>query len=1081
MKRKRKLNLSLWKYPIVLGLFLFLTGIMSVGAQNQTIGGSVYDEAGEPLIGTAVTLKNTSKGTITDFNGNFKLEAPIGSIIVLRFVGYKVKEMKVTNANLGKIILEENSSTLEEVVVVGYGTQRKKDIAGAISSVDEKMLSQKVPVSVADALQGNVAGMLVTSSSGAPGQESKIVIRGLSTFESGVNPLYVVDGILMENISMINPNDITNVEVLKDAASASIYGARAANGVILITTKSGAVGSKSRINVTYVNSYGTLANKLPQMNREESDIFENTIVSASTKNQFQWFKNATDTVNLQGRTSNDYQDLISQVSVRNDANISMQTGTDKLNIYASLGLLDDKGIILTSYAKRYTGRLKTIYNINPYVKFTTNITAGFQNGNNISEGNTFYNALRRPVKSLIYFPDGTLVPRWNSNPSGKRNPLIELYDRSDVTSRYSAQFYQGVEIKLKKYFTLNASASADVSYSDRIGYTDPLAQGSSEADFQAGLDKGNEVLNFRTTYLTESYLRYNQKFAGKHNLEMMAGLSSEKNDNLTPMNISMQNFLIKNDNMHVPQLLVPPAGSEIVSLSVNKTGSTTIGASQFGRIAYDYMSRYILRASVRRDGSSVFGSGNRWGIFPSVSGAWRFSDEFFMDWSKAVVTDAKVRVSWGQAGNDRIPPYDWRTMYAGSINASYSGTPGVYPNSQLGNIDLKWETTTQSNYGLDLTLFDGRLTLTADAYVKLTADLLNKEPLPSELGYTSRRINWGSVENRGLEISISAVPIDTKTVTWNTTINWSRNKNKIVSLYGDPYAYQTDWWVEAGMAAGNFYGYKDMGIYSYDVSNAWTEDFKTRLIPVFARDNYGNVKITKSNGPELLGYQFPDGRDYGWVADGSGNKIYQVVKGGTTTPFKGGDVIWSDANHDGVIDAADKQILGNAQNDWYAGWNNSVRWKNITLTVNMYASWGGLVYNTLLYDLTKYGDNTSNPDPRPITQTWRYQGQITDWYAAGNNARTTENGRSLNSFYLEDASFIRLQSVRLDYQLESRITKILHLQNLRVFAYGNNLATWTNYRGYDPEISTGGVLNPGADTQKYPKKREFGFGLNLSY
>jgi TonB-linked SusC/RagA family outer membrane protein len=537
----------------------------------------------------------------------------------------------------------------------------------------------------------------------------------------------------------------------------------------------------------------------------------------------------------------------------------------------------------------------------------------------------------------------------------------------------------------------------------------------------------------------------------------------------------MNNFLIKGDYMRVPQM------TEQTS-TAKKTGETEIYASQFGRIAYDYMGRYLFRSSIRRDGSSKFGPGNQWGVFPSVSGAWRLSDEFFMDWSKPALSDAKFRISWGVAGNDRIPNYVWRTMYdASGTTYSYGGVPGAYPKTTYGNSSLKWESDEQMNYGLDLTFLDGRISVTADYYIKSSNDLLWSEQLSAELGYTSRYVNIGSIRNKGVELNVTAYPVDNKDWTWSTTINWTKNKQKVVSLGEEKsFIYNTNWLVEVGQPTGMFYGYKQLGVYAYDASNAYTADYKTRLTPVFERDAYGNVLITKSGGPQLIGYKYPDGSDYGWTPDGTGNQVYKM-RYSDTNAFTGGDVIWDDVNHDGIIDGGDKQVLANAQNDWYAGWSNSVRYRDFTLSFNIYTSWGGTIYNQLLYDLSKYGDNTSNADPRGVVQGWRYQGQITEWYAPGNNARPSSNNRSLSSFYLEDASFIRLQTVRLAYQLNRKIADMLKLQSMQVYVFGNNIATWTNYRGYDPEISTGGVLNPGADNQKYPKKREFGFGLNLSF
>jgi len=1066
-----------WKHPFLIGLFLFALGIFSSNAQTVMVNGVVYDKTNEPLIGVSVTVKSTTKGTVTDLDGKFNLEAKNSDVIVFKYLGFKDKEVKVTGASMGKITMDDSAYNLDEFVVVGYGTQKKGDITGSIATVNDKTIEQKQPISVFDALKGEVPGMQITSVSGAPGAGNTVVVRGGSTLEGGGNPLYVVDGIIMEDIDAINPNDIQSTSILKDAASASIYGARAGNGVILITTKTGSIG-KPKVSVRYINSYGRISNKIPQLNREEREIYDNTVVSASKKNPFQFFKQNTDSVNLQARTSNDYQDLISRTSVRHDANISIQSGTDKMNVFTSLGLLDEKGIILTSYFKRYTGRSKVTYNASDNLKFTTNISGVYQNGNNISEGNTFYNAIRRPTQSLVWFPDGSLVGAYESNPSGKRNPLIELYYRTDESSRYSGSLYQNFELKFAKYFTLTGAATANLYYQERKRYTGAETK-TSQKDYDAGLDSGSDETRFYTNIALESYLRYARSFNKAHNVEVMFGASME-DENLKTRYTSMETFLIKgNEDMWVPQATLLPSSTSI-------DGSGTSIGSYFGRLSYDYLSRYIFRTNFRRDGSSRFGEKNRWGFFPSASAAWRFSDEIFMDWSKPILSDAKIRASWGVAGNDRVGVSDALSLFEiSATKSSYGGVPGVYPSSRLGNPYLQWEETKQTNIGLDLTFLDGQIVFVADYYVKKTDKLFSDDEIPSELGYANRRMNIGSIENKGLELSVTAIPISNKDITWSTTINWSKNKNEIVSLAADKYAYKDNWWVESGAATGNFYGYKNMGVYQYDASNAYTEDYKTRLNPVFERDRFGNVVITKSGGPQVIGYTYPDGRDYGWTPDGSGNQVYQMKSTDGKTAFKGGDFIWDDYNHDGVVDGTDKQLLGNAQPDWYAGWSNTINYKQFTLNFSFYMSWGGLIYNQLLYDLSKFGDNTSNADPRATIQGWRYQGQMTDWCAPGqpsqNGRSLAANERALNSKYLEDASFIRLQTVRLAYQMKSDLVKKMMLQSLQLYVYGGNLLTWTKYRGYDPEISTGGVLNPGADTQKYPRKREFGFGLNFSF
>jgi len=1078
MKNKENYNLRQRKkiYRFLAVGVIFLLGAFSVNAQVQAVKGTVTDVKGEPLLGVSVMVKGSTEGAITDDNGNYSVNASNGSTLVFQYLGFATKEVKVTG-NAVNVKLDENVNNLDEVVVVAYGTQKKGNLSGSISSVSDKMIEQKQPVNLAQALQGQAAGVQVVSSSGAPGATSSITIRGASTFgDSGSNPLYVVDGVIMDNIDMINPTDIKSMDILKDAASTAIYGARAASGVIMITTKSGSEG-KPRINVRYLNSYGYLANKLPQMNREERDIFVNTVQSGRALTQpFLFTRTTTDSTNLQGRTSNDYQDVISQVAVRNDLGLSIAGGNDKLNVYTSLGYLGDKGIILTSYSNRYTGRSKVEYKPVSFLTLTTNISGAFQSNNNINEGNTFYNAIRRPTESMLYFPDGTLVDAGSSNPSGKRNPLIELYERTDESRTYTGTVNQSGELRFLKYFSLTGAATANLSYSARHRYNSPLTNTSATA-IANGEDSGSDETRYFTDILLESYLTYRQSFMKAHNISAVAGVSREET-NTTVRSMSSTIYVIKSPEMQVPQ-------------GASLTTSTLYGypseiGSYFGRLSYDYKGKYIFMSNIRRDGSSNFGKANRWGVFPSASVAWRLSDEVFMDWTKKVLTDAKIRGSWGITGNDRIASstsidsYAARNFYFASTSVSAyglsAGAVGVYPNTGKGNDFLKWEQTKQTDIGIDLTFLGGKFAFTGDWYLKRTDDLFNDFVLSSESGYAKMKTNVGTVDNKGIELSLTAVPVRTRDITWTTGINWTKNRNTIVYLYGGDYIHSDGiHTVVQGQPAGMFFGYKFQGVYAYDVSNAYTPDFKTRLIPVFARDNNGNVIFDNTKTPQLTGYKYPDGRDYtgdvSQLKDKSGN------------PFKGGDNIWLDYDGNGQINEQDRFALANPQADWYGGWNNDLRYKDFSLNFNLYVSWGGTLYNNLLYTLSNYNDNTSNSDPRAVVQGWRYQGDITQWNIPGQTSSvhtTADNNRQLSSNYLEDASYIRLQTLRLAYQLNRAWARKLYVQSMQVYVYGNNLATWTNYRGYDPEITSGGVLNPNIDNQKYPKKREIGFGLNIT-
>jgi TonB-linked SusC/RagA family outer membrane protein len=493
----------------------------------------------------------------------------------------------------------------------------------------------------------------------------------------------------------------------------------------------------------------------------------------------------------------------------------------------------------------------------------------------------------------------------------------------------------------------------------------------------------------------------------------------------------------------------------------------------YGRVGYDYKGKYLVNATVRRDGSSVFGRENRWGNFPSISAGWRFSDENFFERLKDVVTDAKLRASWGVTGNQEIGNYDaYQQFEFGSY--FYNGVSGVRTSPRMGNSGLKWEETTQSNVGLDLTFFNGRISFIGDYYVKTTTDLLYDDPLPNELGFPGRvRTNAGSIQNRGIELMVTAYPIRTKDFSWQTSVNWSMVRNKITSL---PTDYIDEIWsVEQGKEAGNFFGYKFLGIYEYDQSNAYTEDYTTRLIPLFQRDAQGNVIIEKNMQPILLGYVMPDGTPYTGA-------VKQLLAAGVVS--EGGDVIWENVPDskgvlDGNIGNEDRQFLGHGQPRWSIGWSNSVSYKALSLSLNLYGNFGGMVYNENRRNLASFANSNTTPDAYFIYNMWKYPGQITDTYRGGD--KNADNLRRGGSQYLENGSFLRLQSVRLGYQLPAALASRAAMRNLTVYVYGNNLLTWTEYTGFDPEVGQRSVLKPGDDPGRYPRRTEVGLGLNVSF
>jgi TonB-linked SusC/RagA family outer membrane protein len=1050
---KEKMRFKKLSLLIVL---LLITSFLAL-AQVKSLSGIVTDNTGLPLPGVTVLEKGTTRGAISDADGQYNLSVEGNtSVLVFSYIGMKTQEVIPGNKTVINVVLEPESIDVDEVVVVGYGTQKKRDLTGSIASVDNKAIEQRQAVNVFDALQGAAAGVQVSSVSGAPGASNTIQIRGASTFDdAGVSPLYVVDNVIVEDIDNINPGDIKSIEILKDAASGAIYGARSANGVVIITTKSGEAGTP-KIDVRVLKSFSTISNKIPQVN-----AFERVLNDASTRGAIlEKYRSNNDSVGLVNSTNYFYQDYLTRTAVRNDVNLGISGGSDKIKYMASLGYIGDEGVILTSYNHKYTARFNVDFQISKKLKSMTRLSFSNSKTNSINEGGVFQTAMRRPPNMILYYPDGSYAPYYAMG--GNKNPVQELTARDDLNDRYQASLYQALEFKFNKYLSFQTSVTGNFDLRRDTEFASKELDSNGDENLRK--NSGSDNTTWGKVYQGDAYFSFLRTFNKNHTLNAMVGSSLETGTNEY---LSFDGSYFVTESIHTMNMAS--------TLVAGTTAADYAIAGFFGRLGYAYKGKYLFNSNVRYDGSSRFGANERWGLFPSASLGWRFSDENFMAWSKGWLSDAKLRGSWGVTGNDRVGYYESQTRYT-SGTYTYNGISGVVPVSTYGNPNLHWEETRQSDIGLDLSLFDGRASFTADYYIKETSDLLSNLNLPYTSGYNNMRVNLASIENRGLEFSLSGYPVRSKNFTWQTTMNWWTNENTITDLAREDYVQSSYYYVAKGQSAGLFYGYKNLGIYEYDQSNAYTEDYKTRLTPVFARDSYGNVIIGLDGQPSLQQYSLPDGSKY----EGT---ISQLSAGGVVA--KGGDVIWEnmvDATGmlDDKIDDNDRTVLGKANPDWYGSWSNNVTYKNFTLSFNFYTSWGGLVYNKLKRYYTSWGGNTHMQLPEYIRTGWIYPGQITNWYAIDTRNRKTINRAELSDFYLEDATFIRLRNVRLSYNVDNKYLKNSFVKGCMVYVYGNNLLTWTNYSGYDPEVG-GGVLTPGTDNQAYPRKREVGFGLNVNF
>ncbi len=1020
-------------------LFLFLAlgsiGLPVFAQQNIRLSGKVTNKKGEALQGVTVRIKGKSQGTSTDATGKYQLDVVSSSIVVFSQVGMKEQERTVGNQRQLDVTLEDSDNALDEIVVTGYGgVAKKRDLTGAISSVNAKKIEERQPINLFDALQGQAAGVLIVNDGGgAPGATGSIQVRGTSTLNGGNGPLYLVDGVINPDGATINPTDIENIEVLKDAASASIYGSRAANGVILITTKRGSEG-RPMVNVNYNHLFGRLAHYIPVSNSAEVRAFR----------YIQGLNTNTDSINPSFNSDNDLQRLLlGNLAQKKEIKMSVSGGQKNLRYYSSLNYLDDKSIILNSYAKRLQSRINVEYQFSSKLRYSNNISFSWQKGNTIPIGNTIRVVMDRPAYSLIYYPDGSLTSYIGS----KRNPVANALFEKNIDETYSGQLNNQLDYQIRDDLKFTTLFNVRLDNLQNTQFSPRFLSANKDQN------SGTNELNKTFTWEFQSYLNYNKTFAQDHNVTALLGFSSDRR-RYDRFHSEYMNSVNEEVLVTFPDYLTPS--------KTYTTATANASASVFSRVGYNYKGRYLVQGSYRRDGSSRFGAANKWGNFLSASAAWRFSDENFMKWAKPALVDAKLRYSIGQLGNDKVGDYESYTKVA--FGGSYNGVGGAALTSTFGNNRIKWETTTQNNVGLDLTFLNGRLGFTADYYVKTTTDLLYPRELAKETGYAKVNVNLGTIRNRGMEFVISGKPIVTRDFSWEVNGNISFERGKIVKLAdGIPFFPGNKWYAEEGGRIGNFYGWRNLGVYAWDESNAYNDNWEKLTLVL---DDQG--KPMYRDGKAV--YTF-NGSDY----QGTVHQLYAP-----DGKLKGGDAEWLNNKKDSLINDEDRMILGNATPDFYFGFMQTFRYKRFTLNVLFNGSFGGEVYNALL-QRQNYPTNTGAGSPDMVYNVWRKPGDVAKYpnYVERNNRGNLKTNQ--NSLYIEDATFIRLSSARLAYTFDPQLINRLKMKGLTAFVYGSNLLTWTNYRGYDPEFSTNNPLTPGEDDGRYPRRREFGFGVNINF
>lgn len=983
---------------------------------RKKITGVVRDQKGEPIIGANVFEKGTTNGTVTDIDGKYSLEVSMGSLLQISYIGYDSKEIKVGNSDVVNILLTEDTETLDEVVVIGYGTVKKSDLTGAVGSVQMKDVSQVGITSADRALQGQIAGVQVNARTGQPGESMMIRVRGSNSLAGGNEPLYVIDGMPVEKMnSDINPEDILSMEVLKDASSTAIYGSRGANGVVLITTKRGSTGEAT---VDY-NGYIGIS-----MLRKKLDLLEKddyiAMVNEVSQNDGNGIVITPDQAAL--LPNNDWQDLVYQTALTHSHQVSVSGGTDKTKLYSSLNYMNQEGIIKGSNYNRFAIRVNGDQKLAENLSLSASVaysygTQNSANSNADGGGAIAYTAMVMPPTSEVKDADGNYTT-FTGTPWGGTNPvgMSELYKNQVVNSRLLANMALNYEMLEGLTFRVNAGAEVNTASTDRYIPIGLSAGGKLDGD----------ALKTKSSYYTiinENILTYDKKFNRNHALNLMGGITFQtyQYDELQGSGTGFLRDVYETNNLGAASNPgVPASGFNDYRM-----------VSFLGRVNYNLMERYLFTATARYDGSSKFSKNHKFAFFPSAALAWRISEEDFMkdvDW----LSNFKLRTSVGQTGNQSINPYQTFAQLGTSSPIFGNGKDVGFVLSSMANDDLKWETTTQTDLGIDLGFFNNRLNISFDYYWKQTCDLLYNATLPPSSGYTSMLRNLGRIDNKGFEIAINTVNMKGK-VNWTTNLNITSNKSIVKDLGTDVYGNKIQQ-IDAPVSGGNwfplFVGKAPFQLYGYEIEGIYQTDEEARL----------NGEATKKAGD----YRYKD-------TDG---------KAGITT--------------------GDKTIIANTQPKFTFGLTNVINWNNFEFSFLVIGSVGGDIVNEFNKSITNIGG------------TWNIRKDVWEnhWTPENPNAKYARASASTkdylafgdpNSLWVENGSYLRFKDIKLAYTLPTQLFSGPRKPNISVYVSGQNLITITSYSHYDPEASwTSSAVN-GWDRGVYPSAKSFTLGLQVKF
>ena len=1002
------------------GLFLlFLTGFVSLShAQVRTISGTVTaSDTRETLPGASIAVKGTTFGVVTDIDGKYSIKvSQTNAILVFTYVGYATQEIETGTKAVVDVVLVPKKTTLDEVVVIGYGTVRKSDLSGSVGSVKSEDITKITALNPVQSLQGKVAGVQVTSTSGTPGESPVVRIRGVGTFNES-SPIYVVDGIILNDISFLNSADITSMEVLKDASATAIYGSRGANGVIMVTTKQGKIGQeKTAFSFTGEVGMQNLAKKINLLNGRDFAMINNEIAPGTYNN-------------IDAVPNTDWQSLIFRAAPIYNFQLSASGATKNSQYYISGGYFKQEGIIEKSKYERITLQMNNTYLLSRFVKLGNNITLSPYNQRVAPD--VTYAAYRAKPTLVPYYPDGSFaaVP-------GVGNPLADLAYSNNYNKGLKAVGNMYAEVTFLKDFKVKSSFGIDAGYNKSENFTPAFTvynENGTISQQQHLLSTLSKGTSDNLTWLWENTLNY-QKDINKHSINAVFGYTMQ-NTTSSAMGMMGSNILrddpnfwyIYPNNIYDPPNGVNNIGNIYDNVDINMTYSMI---SYLFRVNYVFNKRYILTATFRSDGSSKFTETNRYANFPSFAAAWNVTQENFMKDVK-FISRLKVRGSWGKLGNDKIP-YNRRYATVESNIITIFGTPGS-PNSGAsfgvnGNPNLQWEVTTQTDAGLEISMFKDRLSCEFDYYNKKTDDILIDLSTPGYYGngpYQKVTYNAASVLNRGFEFNLGWRDQVGK-VKYNISINGTTIHNEALKI-------------------GGSYGIDSVLLGGY-----------------LANGNY----VTRST------VGLPIGAFYGYKTNG----IFQTQAELDAYPHNSqagvGDLRFVDMNGDGKIDDRDRTYIGSPIPDFIFGCNFGLEFKGFDFSFNIQGQTGNKIFNA---------KNVVRPDP------YNFESNVLNrWTGPGTS--TTEPKASFGGYnytisdhFIQDGSFIRLRNIILGYTLPAIWSQKITMQTVRVYVKADNLYTLTKYTGYTPEIGSGDVISSGIDNGVYPITAVFSFGVNLNF